>query len=302
MSSAESARVVLVAFGANLGIAFAKFVGAFFSGSAALLAEAIHSLVDTANQVLLLIGHRAARQPPGERHPLGHGRESFFWSFLVAMLLFSLGGMAAIYEGVHKLRSPEPLSTPWVGLAILVVSIALECVSYRACIKEIRRRRPGVGLWTWFRRSSSVELAVVFMEDTAALAGLGVAVVALSAAWMTGNPSFDAAGSIAVGAVLVVVAVLLALKIKSLLIGQAPSEDYRSEIDALVAAEIPGGRVLRLAAIITGVDEVMIAYKVHPGQLKDVAVLIEACNRVEAAVKARFPKVRWQFIEPDFEA
>jgi cation diffusion facilitator family transporter len=301
MSSGDSTRVVVTALAANLGIALAKFAGAAATGSAALFAEAIHSLVDTGNQVLLLVGQRAARKPPTPRHPLGFGREAFFWSFLVAVLLFSLGGIFAIYEGVHKLHSRQPLEHPALGMAILLVSFALETYSFRACLREVRAQSRHAGLWEWFRKAAAVDLMVVLTEDTAALLGLGAATAALALSWATGDPVWDAAGSILVGLVLVVVAALLAVEIKSLLVGEAPSEDYRSFVESLVTSELPGGRVLRLVAIHTGAQEVLLSYKVHPGKLREVDALIAAINRVEAAVKARFPEVRWQFVEPDCE-
>lgn len=302
MSSGGSVKVVVIAMLGNLGIALAKFAGAFVTGSASLLAEAIHSLVDTANQVLLLVGHKASARPADPEHPMGHGREGFFWSFIVAMLLFSMGGMFAVYEGVHKLHSHEPLNSPAVGLAILLVSIAIEAFSLRACLKEVGVVNRHGSLWTWFRKASAVELLVIFMEDTAALAGLVLATAALLLSWLTGDPRWDAAGSIVVGAVLIVVAVLLAAEIKSLLIGEAPDRDYRAEVEALVRAEMPGAEVLRFIALNTGAQEVMLAYKVTPGALKDIEAFVGASNRVEAAVKARFPEVKWQFVEPDRES
>ncbi|MBI5240807.1 MAG: cation diffusion facilitator family transporter [Elusimicrobia bacterium] len=302
MSSGGSARVVVIALGANLGIALAKFAGAAVSGSAALLAEAIHSVVDTGNQVLLLVGQRAARRQPSESHPLGYGREAFFWSFLVAVLLFSLGGLFAVYEGVHKLHARQPLEHPALALAILLVSLALESYSFRACLREVRAQNRFASLWEWFRKAAAVDLMVVFMEDIAALLGLGAATAALALSWATGDPSWDALGSIVVGLVLVAVAALLAMEIKSLLVGEAPSRDYRSYVESLVASELPGGRVLRLLAIHTGAQEVLLSYKVHPGSVREVDALIAATNRIEAAVKARFPEVRWQFVEPDCEA
>lgn len=299
MSSPQSTKVVWTAFGANLGIAAAKFAGAAVSGSAALLAEAVHSLVDTANQLLLLFGGRAARKPPCETHPLGHGREAFFWSFIVAMLLFSMGGLFAIREGVHKLGAAEPISSPWLGLIILAVSMVLESISYRACLKEIRARERACGLWDWFRKASDPDLLVVFMEDTAALAGLAAAALCLASAWLTGNPAWDAAGSIIVGSILVVVALILAMEIKSLLVGEAPAKDYRPEVERIVAEELPQARVLRFLALQTGPSEVLVSYKVAPGPVKDVPSLIAAFNRAELRIKERFPEVRWQFVEPD---
>src|SRR3989344_119242 len=179
MSAGGSAKVIFLALVANLGIAVAKFAGAFFTKSAAMLAEAIHSLVDATNQVLLLVGNKKAQQAPTAQHPLGYGREAFFWSFIVAILLFSLGGLFAIYEGVHKFSDHEQLTSPLIALVILLFSIGLEWVSFRACVKEVKAQNPYRSLWTWFRKTSSSELLVVFTEDAAAMVGLILATVSL---------------------------------------------------------------------------------------------------------------------------
>lgn len=300
MSAGGSTKVIVLALGANLGIAISKFAGSFITGSAALLAEAIHSLVDSTNQVLLLIGDKAAARPATERHPLGYGREAFFWSFIVAILLFSLGGLFAIYEGSHKLHEPEAMSSPLIALSILGVGIVLEAVSLNACLKEVRAQNRFGSLWAWFRKTTSAPLLVVFTEDLAAMAGLVVAALSVLLSWTTGNPAWDAYGSIAVGTILVLVAILLALEIKSLIIGEAPAEDLRPAVEAILSERIPGARVLNLLAVQIGSSEIMLSYKVTPGSIASSQELIQALNDVEVGVKKRFPEVKWQFIEPDF--
>lgn len=302
MSAGGSTRVIVIALGANLAIATSKFFGAFVSGSASLLAEAIHSVVDCTNQVLLLVGAKKSARAPTERHPLGFGRETFFWSFIVAILLFSLGGLFAIYEGIHKLSSHEELSSPWLGLGILGFGIVLETFSFRACLKEVRAQNPFGSLSIWFRRTTSAELLVIFTEDAAALLGLILAAVCILIAWFTGNPAWDAIGSIAVGALLVAVAILLAIEIKSLIIGEAPSVDLRPGIEAIVSQTLPGARILRFLALQTGGSEIMVSVKLHPGEVSSVRALIESINEIERLTKARYPQVAWQFIEPDYEA
>jgi cation diffusion facilitator family transporter len=298
----QSAKLVLFALLANLGIALAKFTGALISGSVSMLAEAIHSLVDSANQVLLLVGGKRARLAPTPTHPLGYGRESFFWSFVVAILLFSLGGLFAIYEGVHKLSSPTEVATPLLPLGILGISLVLEGLSFWACFREARARAGAQGVWRWLRRTTSVELLVVLAEDTAAMFGLLTATVAVLAAWLTGDPRWDAAGSIVVGAVLVVVALFLAIEIKSLIIGEAPATDFRPYLEKNIPLHIPGGQLLRLVALQIGAEEVMLSYKLSPGLVQGARELIEGINSLERDVRAEFPEVRWQFVEPDFEA
>ena len=300
-----STKVIVFALLANLGIALTKFGGAFFTRSTSLLAEAIHSLADCTNQVLLLIGSTKAKKLPDEKYPLGYGRESFFWSFLVAILLFSVGGIFAIYEGVHKLSevgSPEHgLQMPFVGVCILVISIVLEGGSFITCLKEIREQHPGVALWTWFKESTSSDLVVIFMEDLAALVGLGLALVFLVISTVTGNSAWDAAGSIAIGVLLIAVSILLANEVKSLLIGESPakSNHYRESMQTLFHSYDEKIEILRFIALATGSNELMVTLKVTPGNQKLSQDLIEVINKVEVATKKEFPEIRWLFVEPD---
>ena len=303
MSNAgNSKEVILFALLANLGIAGAKFGGAVFSGSASMLAEAIHSLVDTANQALLLMGQSQAKKPPSTSHPLGYSREAFFWSFVVALLLFSLGGLFAIYEGCHKIENLEPISSPMVAFCILGMSLVLEAISFKKCIDEVKKQNPYGNLWVWFKKTTSSDLLVVFTEDAAALAGLGVATLCLLASWITNNPFWDALGSILVGSLLVIVAILLATEIKSLMIGEAPSTDFQPFLDRTVDQHVPGSQILRVLALQIGTDEVLLSYKISPGRVKNVDELVSGINSLEKAVRQEFPQVRWQFVEPDYEA
>lgn len=295
----DSSRVIFIALMANLGIAIAKFIGAFLSGSAALLAEAIHSFVDCSNQVLLLIGNKLSKQPPSEQYPLGRGREAFFWSFIVAVLLFSLGGLFAIYEGIHKLDHEDSVSSPILGIAILLVAIVLEGYSFLACIKEVRTQNSFGTLWKWLRKTTSSELLVVFTEDAAALLGLLVAISALIASWATGNSIWDAMGSIAVGVILVAAAIFLAIEIKSLIIGEVPATDFSSYVRERVSVHIPDGQVFKLIALQTGIDEVLMSCKISAGSITQVDLLLEAINKVEKEIKEEFPEVKWLFMEPD---
>jgi cation diffusion facilitator family transporter len=295
----ESKKVILFAFAANLGIAISKFAGAFFTGSASLMAEAIHSTVDCSNQILLLLGGSQSKKAPDARHPLGYGRESFFWSFIVAILLFSLGGLFAIYEGVHKISGHEDVASPQIGFAILVFGFILESFSFWACLKEIRAQNKFGSLWKWFRRSKSSELLVIFTEDAAALCGLFVAAVFLGIAWATGESKWDAIGSIVVGCILVVVAILLAAEIKSFLIGEASDDEIGNFVREKTPSFFPGGSVLNLIALQTGSDEVMLTFKINPGNLTDLDEAITKTNELERLVKAQFPAVKWQFVELD---
>lgn len=302
-STGESNKVIFIALMANLGIAVAKFTGAFFTKSASLLAEAIHSLADCTNQVFLLIGAKASAKPADDLHPLGYGRESFFWSFMVAMLLFSMGGMFAIYEGIHKLKGPESeLQNPYIALAILVVSILLEGGSFFACLKEVRKQNTYPSLWQWFHKTSASDLIVIFMEDLAALLGLCLATAFLVVAILTNNPIWDAVGSIVIGVLLVVVAVLLAREVKSLLVGEKSTADYTTYINEELKVLNPQAKVLKLITLMTGAHEVMLTMKIHPGNIETTADLINKINLLEKKIKKQFPEIRWLFVEPDIEA
>lgn len=297
---ASSVKVILVALIANLGIALSKLIGAMISGSSALLAEAIHSLADCMNQVLLLLGNKASQKAPDETHPLGYGKEAFFWSFIVATLLFSMGGLFAVYEGFHRLLHPEPVSSPWLGLGILVTSTIIEALSFRTCYLEIQKHNSYPNLWQWFKNTKSSEQLVVLTEDTAALVGLVIATVCLGLTWSTGQSYWDAVGSILVGITLIVVAALLAIEIKSFIIGEAPSEDIREFLAQETPKFFPGGAILRFIAIHTGPSQILVSYKLHPGdQIKDLDQAIELVNQLESITRAKFKTIQWQFVELD---
>ena len=200
-----------------------KFCGAAYTGSGALLAESLHSLAESGNEVLLLLGRKQATAPPTARHPLGHGRATYFWSFIVTLLLFSLGGVLSIYEGYQKVREQSEVESPWVAVAIVLVAILLEGISLRVTLRQIAGVRQGMTLYRWFRETRRGELIIVLGEDIAAIAGLTLALAALAATIVTGNPTYDAVGSIGIGGLLIVVASGLAIEIKSLLIGESAS-------------------------------------------------------------------------------
>jgi cation diffusion facilitator family transporter len=209
--SGDSNRAILFALGANFAIACAKGVAAFFTGSSAMLAETVHSLADCGNQLLLLLGMKQARRPASPDYPLGYGKAIYFWSFLVALMLFSVGGMFSLYEGVHKLQAHEPLRQWWWAAGVLLFGIVAEGVSMRACLQEVNKIRGERSLWRWFRESRQAELVVIFGEDLAALLGLVFALIAVLLSVVTGNPVWDAVGTIAIGVLLIVVAIFVAV-------------------------------------------------------------------------------------------
>ncbi len=297
-----STKVIIFALIANFGIAVTKLGGALFTKSASMMAESIHSLADCTNQIFLLIGAKASQKPPDEKHPLGYGRESFFWSFLVAILLFSMGGIFAIYEGLHKLSGPEQeLKMPLVGIAILIVSILLETGSFYACLKEVKKQNTHGSLWQWFRKSTASDLVVIFVEDLAALIGLVIALLFLFVALITNNPMWDAVGSVAIGTLLVTVSFLLAYEVKSLLVGEAASAHYKKDIEKHFLALDPEMKILKCIALVTGNNELLVSLKVLPGSRTTSKTLIEAINKAESSIKKQFPEIKWLFVEPDFE-
>jgi len=295
---ANPIKAILLALGANFAIFVTKLFAALITGSGAMMAEAVHSLADCGNQGLLLLGIRQAKRPPSDEFPLGWGRALYFWSFLVAILLFSVGGMFSIYEGIHKLTNPEPLKWPWLALGVLVFGIVVESISMRGCLQEVNKARGTQNLWTWFRETRSSELLVIFGEDLAALIGLCLATLAVGATMLTGNLMFDAAGTIAIGALLIVVAVLVAIEVKALLIGQGVEPRRRDELMAFLENRPEVADVLNLITLQMGPD-VMVAVKARMVSVDGDQQLIAAINTVEAAMKAEFGDVRWSFFEPD---
>jgi cation diffusion facilitator family transporter len=295
---ADSLRTILLALGANFAIFVAKLFAAVITGSGSMLAEAVHSLADCANQGLLLIGMRQAKRTPTAEHPLGYGMVTYFWSFLVALLLFSVGGVFSFYEGLHKLEHPEPLRVPWLAIGVLVFGIIAEAVSMWGCLQEVNKARGRKNLWRWFRESRQSELIVVFGEDLAALLGLFLALVAVSLTLVTGNPLFDAYGSIAIGGLLCIVAVLVAREVASLLVGQSAEAHLREAIVGFVGQQPEVEQVFNVITLQLGPD-LMVATKAKMrGELSGLQ-MIDSINRVEAAMKKKFPEIRWSFFEPD---
>ena len=295
---ADSKKAIFLALGANLAIFATKLAAALLTGSGAMLAEAVHSLADCGNQVLLLVGMRQARRPASADYPLGWGRAQYVWSFLVAMLLFSVGGLFSLYEGIHKLTAPEPLKWPWLALGVLLFGVVAESISMHGCLREVNKARGEQSLWTWFRQTRSSELLVIFGEDLAALLGLGLAVLAVGGTLLSGNPLFDALGTLAIGALLIVVAVAVGNEVKALLIGQGMEPRRQQALRAFLCARPEVDAVLNLITLQSGPD-VMVAVKARMAPVADADTLIAAINTVEAAMKAAFPDVRWSFFEPD---
>ncbi|MFQ5635688.1 MAG: cation diffusion facilitator family transporter [Gammaproteobacteria bacterium] len=293
-----SAKAILYAFLANFGIAIAKTWGAWFTGSGSMLAEAIHSYADAGNQVLLYLGLVQSRRPADEEHPLGYGKLSYFWSFIVAIILFSLGGLFSIYEGLHKLQSPEPLNQVWVGLLILAVAILLEGASLAGCLGEIGKLRGNRSLRQWLRTTRNAELVVVLGEDIAALVGLALAFCFLGWAGYANDPRFDALGSICIGIVLLVISIFVALRIKSLLVGRSAEPRIRAQIDGIIAADPDIEELLNTITFQVG-PKVMLAAKIRMRPGLSIGEAVARINTLERTLRRAVPEIGWCFVEPD---
>ena len=297
-SHGSTARAILYAFLANFGIALTKTWAAWLTGSGSMLAEAIHSYADTGNQVLLYLGLKQSQRPPDKEHPLGYGKLSYFWSFIVAIMLFSLGGLFSIYEGVHKLKHPEPLSMLWVAIAVLVFAIALEAASLLGCLREIRLVRGTRPFGEWLKHTRNSELVVVLGEDIGAQVGLILALVFLVLSAITGDPVYDAMGSICIGVVLIVISVFVAWRVRSLLLGRSADPEIQEAIDAIICEQEAIDCVFNTITIQFGPDTMLAAkVKLQPGLAIDEAVA--AINTLERQLKERVPNLTWSFIEPD---
>jgi len=295
-----STKTILFALGANLAIAAAKTVAAIMSGSGSMAAEAVHSFADCANQLLLLLGLRAAARPPDAEHPLGYGRAIYFWSFIVALMLFSGGGLFSIYEGIHKLSAHEPLDQPWIAIGVLIFSLIAESIALARALRQIRDVRAGQSLWRWFRTTRQSELLVILGEDIAATMGLSLALVAIGIAMFTGDVFWDALGSIGIGILLILVAIFIGVEVKSLLVGQSADPAVTKKMCDFLEARPEVARVLNMIATQHG-EDIVVAVKARMAEEQSARALIEAINTCERALRQEFPEVRWLFFEPDFE-
>jgi len=300
MAAGGGNRAIIAALLANAGIAVAKFVGFLVTGSSSMLAEAVHSLADTSNQGLLLLGGKRAKRAATSEHPFGYGRDRYFYSFVVALLLFTLGSVFALYEGIHKLEEPEPLTSPLVAVIILVVAIGLEGFSFRTAIHESRPLKGTGSWWNFIRQAKVPELPVVLLEDFGALIGLVFALLGVGLAVLTGNPAFDAIGTIAIGALLGVIAVILIIEMKSLLLGEGATAPVLDVIvDGLTSGAVE--RVIHIRTQYIGPEELLVAAKIAltPGlPVEDVA---HAIDEAEARVRAAVPEARMIYLEPDLD-
>jgi cation diffusion facilitator family transporter len=292
-------RAVVAAMLSNAAIAAAKFVGFVLTHSSAMLAEGVHSVADTGNQALLLLGGRRAKKKANEEHPFGYGRERYFWSFVVALVLFSLGSLFAIYEALHKLDHPEKLEDPKIAIGILAFAILAEGFSFRTAIKETRAVKGDATYRQFIRHAKVPELPVVLLEDLGALTGLVIALGAIITSDVTGNPNWDAYGTLTIGVLLGIIAIVLVIEMKSLLIGESASRKQREAIQAAIEIEPGVVQLIHMRTEHLGPDELLVCAKVefdHRFTLPEVA---EAVDRVERNVRANVPEARVMYLEPD---
>ncbi|WP_291050297.1 cation diffusion facilitator family transporter [Herbiconiux sp.] len=299
MSTSGGTRAIIAALLANVGIAVAKFVAFFLSGSSSMLAEGVHSLADSGNQLLLLLGGRKAKKKADKEHPFGYGRERYVYAFVVSIILFSVGGVFAIYEGIEKVSNPHEIELPWIPIAVLVIAIGLESFSLRTAIKESNHTR-GKQSWVQFiRRAKAPELPVVLLEDTAALTGLAFALVGVSLSVVTGDGIWDGIGTLFIGALLVVVAVILGIETKSLLVGEGANDADAAAIVAAIEGTPKVDRLIHIKTLYLGPDELLVGAKIAlspDSELRDVAATID---ETEANIRAAVPLARVIYLEPD---
>ncbi|MGH3344714.1 MAG: cation diffusion facilitator family transporter [Carbonactinosporaceae bacterium] len=301
MSTGGGKKAIVAALAANLGIAVSKFVAFLLSGSASMLAESLHSVADSGNQGLLLLGGRRARRSATAEHPFGYGRDRYFYAFVVSVVLFTLGGLFALYEGYEKIRHPHELAEWYWPIGVLLVAIVMESFSLRTAVIESNQVR-GSQSWVEFvRRAKAPELPVVLLEDLAALIGLMLALAGVSLAALTGNPLWDGVGSMSIGALLVVIAVILAAETKSMLIGEAATRSDIAKIEAALRAEPGVRRIIHMRTMHLGPDELLVAAKFAIRRWDSAADVANTINTAEGRIREAVPIARVIYLEPDFQ-
>ncbi len=302
MSAGGGTRAVLAALGANLGIAVTKFGAFALTGSSSMLAEAIHSVADSGNQVLLLVGGKRAARGATPQHPFGYGRERYLYAFVVSVVLFSVGGLFAGYEGIHKIAHPEPITGwQWVPVAVLVVAIGLESLSFRTAIRETNPLRAGASWPAFIRHARAPELPVILLEDFAALIGLVLALCGVGLTLLTGDGVWDGIGTLAISALLIAVAAVLAVETKSLLLGESATAEQQAAIERAISADGRVCRVIHLRTLHLGPEELLVAAKIAvPGTDRAVQVA-RAIDEAEARIRAAVPIARVIYLEPDID-
>jgi cation diffusion facilitator family transporter len=299
MSASGGNKAIIAAFSANLGIAITKFIAWAFSGSTSMLAEGVHSLADSGNQLLLLFGGRQAKKKADKSHPFGYGRERYVYAFVVSIILFSVGGVFSLYEGVEKLQHPHPIEVWWLPLLVLVLAICMESYSLRTAVHE---SRPLKGEESWFafiRRAKAPELPVVLLEDVAALTGLVFALFGGGLSIITGNGIWDAVGTLMIGLLLIAVAIVLGIETKSLLVGEGATDADVAAIERAIVSGDGAPRIIHMKTLYLGPDELMVAAKLGMPSDQKLTEVAAATNAIETRIREAVPAARVIYIEPD---
>jgi cation diffusion facilitator family transporter len=302
MSASGGTKAVVAALLANAGIAVTKLIAYLLTGSSSMLAEAIHSLADSANQVLLLVGGRRSQRQPTPQHPFGYGRERYIYAFIVAIVLFSVGGVFALYEGVHKVRHPEGIHAwQWVPIVVLVISLTLESLSFRTAITEANHIRGSVSWRPFIRHARAPELPVILLEDFAALIGLILALIGVGLTLITGNGVWDGLGTLAIGVLLVSVAVVLATETKSLLLGESATDTHVAAISDSIVGVAGLDGIIHIRTMHLGPEELLVAAKVAVARDSTAVQIADAIDEAEASIRSAVPIARVIYLEPDID-
>lgn len=301
MSTEGGTKAVVAALIANTGIAITKFIAWGMTGSSSMLSEAIHSVADSGNQLLLLVGGKRSKRAADEEHQFGYGRRRYVYAFVVSIILFLLGGLFSVYEGWHKIHAPEPLSDPTIAFVVLGIAIVLEAFSFRTAIKEANRSRGQRSLFRFVRDARQPELPVVLLEDAGALVGLLFALFGIAMAVATGDGRWDGVGALAIGLLLLIIAIFLAVEMSSMLVGESAVPEQTEAIRQALAAQPMVNRVIHLRTLHVGPDELLVAAKIATDPHQSAADLADAINEAEVNIRAVVPEATYIFIEPDID-
>jgi cation diffusion facilitator family transporter len=301
MSTEGGIKAIIAALMANIGIAISKFLAFAFTGSSSMLSEAIHSVADSGNQILLLVGNKRSKKQADESHPFGYGRRRYVYGFIVAIVLFLIGGLFSLYEGIHKWQHPEPLNDWWIAVLVLVIAIGLESYSFRTALREANKSRGKRSLFRFVKDARQPELPVILLEDAGALTGLVLALLGVGAAVITGDGRFDALGAMGIGALLIVIAIFLAIEMTAMLVGESALPEEVAAIRKALEDSSGVERVIHLRTMHVGPDELLVAAKIAIHESDTGAQIAQAINEAETALRSAVPSAKYIFLEPDLD-
>ena len=301
MSTEGGIKAIIAALMANIGIAISKFVAFAFTGSSSMLSEAIHSVADSGNQILLLVGNKRSKKQADESHPFGYGRRRYVYGFIVAIVLFLIGGLFSLYEGIHKWQHPEPLNDWWIAVLVLVIAIGLESYSFRTALREANKSRGKRSLFGFVKAARQPELPVILLEDAGALFGLVLALLGVSAAVITGDGRFDALGAMGIGTLLLVIAIFLAIEMTAMLVGESALPEEVAAIRKALESSSGVKRVIHLRTLHVGPDELLVAAKIAIHESDTGVQIARAINEAEVSLRSAVPSAKYIFLEPDLD-